>query len=225
MNDKKWITAVIVLLATIAFVAGSSGKGDLRIRLRAAQNEHALADSLKVVYQDESTTMSERLAVVQDSEKQLRSIMEDRVPAMARRIAELEGTESALIEARATIDSIVATGTAVDTVIIGPDSTKVYQVSFNHRQPGVNIDVVTRTPPPIYELKVVFDPIDLTIGIFELPTGQVGVDVLTPSWVTLGSLITNVNLPEPTWLEKHDFKIGVGLGVVGVLVILLAAGG
>lgn len=225
MMNSKLLALAAVVLAALAFTVGNIGKGGLRSQLRAAQNERALSDSLKVVWEDETTRLSERLAVVQESERDLQTIVETRVPAMARRIADLEGSEHALIEAEATIDSIIAHGAAVDTIIVGPDSTAIHQVSFSHRQPGINIDVVTRTPPPTYELVAAFEPIPLAIGIFELPTGEIGVDVQAPVWVTLGKLNTNIHLPGPTWWERNDFKIGLGLGVITVLAILLAAGG
>jgi len=222
-SNLKIILAIAVL--AVVYAAGTMGKASLRSKLRAAQNERALSDSLKVVWEDETYRLSERLAVVQESERDLQNIVETRVPAMAQRIADLEGTEHALIEATAVIDSITAEGAAIDTVFVGPDSTEVHQVSFHHRQPGISIDVVTRTPPPVYELKADFDPIPLDIGIFELPTGEIGVDVQAPSWVTLAALNTNIHIPGPTWLERYDFQIGLGLGVITVLAILLAAGG
>lgn len=206
MNSKLLPLAAVLLLVG-AFMAGTNGKGNLRTQLRAAQNERALSDSLKVVWSGEAGTLSERLAVIQDSEKELQAIMDRTVPAMARRIASLEGKAHALIEAQATIDSIMAVGTAVDTVIIMPDSTEVHQVTFTHSQPGIRIDVMTRTPPPTFELQASFDPINLDIGIFELPTGEVGVDVQTPEWVTLGKLNTNIDLPGPTWWERSRWWI------------------
>ena len=224
MNAKALALSALVL-SLLAYVAGTTGKDHLRSQLRAAQNERALSDSLKVVWQDEAGTISERLAVVQDSERDLRTIVQERVPNMARRIDELEGTESALIEARAIIDSLKVTNleAVIDTVIITEEGSQ-RELTYRHSQPGVSVEVIVRgimdtISTPTADIVAAVEPIDITIGIFELPTGEVGVDVVTPPWVKLGKLITNVTLPEPTWWEKHDFKIGVGIGALVVLLI------
>lgn len=224
MNAKTLMVGIAVI-SLLGYVAGSSGKGGLRSQLRAAQNERALSDSLKVVWEDEAETISERLAVVQGSERELRSIVEERVPNMARRIRDLDGVESALIEARATIDSMKVTNVTatIDTVIITDQGAR-RELTYRHSQPGISVEVIISgimdtISTPTASILAVVDPMDLTIGIFELPTGEVGVDVVTPPWVKLGQLITNVTLPEPSWWERHDFKIGVGLGLLAVLLL------
>ena len=217
MNPKGAIF-IMVIGAIVGFGAGGVGKADLKTKLRAAQNEHALADSLKVVYQDEAITLHERLAVVQDNAAQLGAIVEREVPAMARRIHELEGTELSLVLATATIDSLKVTnlGATIDTVVI-TDTGIERTVGYSFSQPGISVEVFIRgimdtTSTPTADITAAIEPLDIAVGIFELPTGQVGVDVQLPNWASLGNLATNIDLPEPGWWERNDFKIGMAIG-------------
>jgi len=214
MNKKLLLIAALVILAVGVFF-GSCGKGDLKAKLRAAQNAYAAADTLKTL----NDRLQEQLAVVHQTEKELRTELEE-VPELQRRVRDLRGREIALLRTVAGLDSIVAQGTGIDTVYITEEGTEVHRVQFSHEQPGINIEGYTLSPPGSYNIEARVWPIPMNIIAYELATGQVQVTVDTPEWVTLTQLNASFVKREPTWWQKNRKWIFFGGGVAITAIIM-----
>lgn len=206
----KLITWPVPIILVIAFTWSVIDGANQRSETRAWMRQAAMNDSLHQL----SEGRYQRAAVAVDRERDLRSALKDSLPELHRELRRVRAREHAYISTIADLQTIVAQGSATDTVIVTVEGDSIYQVSFMFQQPGIRVEGWTRTPPPVYRIQVEHDPIPLHLVISELRDGSWQTNVETAPWVEISALNTQVLSRRPGWWARNKLWIGVGLGAV-----------
>ena len=213
MKSIAWPIITVILAAVVVWGSFDRAhrRDELAVWIRTAANRdtlHQLADGR---YQ--------RAAVALDRERELRAVLRDSLPVLHQELRRIRARESSYIHTIATLQDVVASGSAIDTVIITAAGDSVHQVAFEYSQPGIRIEGWTRNPPPVYQLQVTHDPIPLHLVVSQMRDGSWRTNVETAPWVEISGLDTRVVLRRPTWWQRNRLWILPVVAVVGWEVI------
>jgi len=148
--------------------------------------------------------------------RQMRATYRDSFPDLYEENRRLKAREQVLVQAIARMESDTTAVSATDTVYV-EEGVRVSRVDFQLEYEGATVTGHTTTPPPRAEARIDYRPIPLTILVSQLRDKSWRTNVETAPWVEILSLDARVVPYRSSWLERHDFEIGIGIGVVATL--------
>lgn len=219
MREPNWLALLLVLGAIFVggIFFGSMGKGDLRAEASAWRRSAAENDRLVQVAHDQWRRASVELG----STREARAILEERNNDLARQLrgARAEIRELQELVVTAPIDTVIVTAT--DTFYT---DTGVSRVDFVLPFDAGSVVGYTLNPPARAWGELTLDPIPIQVVTSEMPDGSWQTDVTLGGPWELGQLDSFTNPRRPSWWERHDFKVGLGLGTVGILILMSVIG-
>jgi len=157
-----------------------------------------------------------------DDSREARSLLETRNGELAGELRRSRAEVRNLQELLITTPLDTVTVTATDTFLIESSVGRVdFVLPFN----AGTVTGYTLTPPPRASGVLDLNPISIQVVTSELPDGSWQLDVTLPPPYELGALATFVNPRRPTWWERHDFEVGLGLGATAAFFIVALVGG
>lgn len=223
MNLRVRLRTVVLVslgILVVGLVIGSVGTCSMRDQRDAWMRTAAERDTL---HRDADGRYHQAAAELENV-RQMRAAYRDSFPDLYEENRRLRAKEQMYVGMIATLESDTAAVSATDTVYV-EGGVRVSRVDFRLEYDGAVVTGHTTTPPPRAEARIDYEPIPLTVLVSQLPDKSWRTNVETAPWVRILSLDARVVPRRPSWLEQHDFEIGVGLGAVGMLLIFLAIGG
>ncbi len=209
MKKITWSHLLIPLLVMI-IIGGAIERSHRRAELSSWIQTAAQRDDLTQL----AIGRYKRAVVELERVRDIRAALRDSFPELHSELRRIRAREMAYISTIANLQEVVAMGAAVDTVIITVSGDSIHQVAFEYSQPGIRIDGWTRTPPPIYQLRVRHDPIPMSLVISQLRDRSWQVNVETAPWIEISSLNTSVIPQRLTLWQKNRHWIFLGVGTM-----------
>ena len=217
---KRPLLAVLLMAIGILGLGvwiGSLGKGSLAAERDAWRRSAAESSRLITVAEG----WYRRAAIELDGAKEARSLIEAQNADLARQLRRAHATVRSLQELVVTAPPDTVRVVAHDTVTVEGQTRVDFTLPF---EVGV-VTGYTTTPPPRAVGELLLNPLTIRTVMSELRDGSWQVDVILPPPYELGQLNTFTNPRKPSWWERNDFKIGIGVGAGVVIMILSAIGG
>lgn len=219
MREPNWL--ILLIVVAVIFVGGilfgSIGKAALRNEASAWRR--TAAENAQLIEVEKGRYR--RAAVELDGAREARAVLEERNADLTRELRRSRAEVRSLQDMVVTVPPDTVVVTATDTVTVEGQTRVDFVLPFDVGE----VRGHTRTPPPHAEGILLLNPIPIQVVTSELPDGSWQTDVTLQPPFELGKLDTFTNPRRPSWWERHDFKVGLGLGVVAVLLIMSAAGG